>query len=666
MRLLTLSRPLLLWLVAMSGLAASPAWADVRLPALIRSGMVLQRDAKIDLWGWAEPAEKVHIAFRGSTVHTEADRNGRWSMSLGPYAAGGPHELTVTGRNVIVLRDVLIGDVWLASGQSNMEWPLRAPAGYSVNNAQQEITGAHFPQVRLFAVENDAAPRPKDDVISQGWRAATPETVVDFSAVSYLFARELHQRYAIPIGIIESDWGGTVAETWVSADGLRNFPEFHKAMQSLPRVKPEARAAYERYKREMAAWYKAHEGEDRGQRIWADPKFDDSLWPQVEVPRPASACGSDLGGFGGVLWLRKSVTVSPEQAGVDAVLHLGRPIQDDTTYFNGEKVGEMQGSGKPRHYTVPGKYVRAGENVIAMRVVGFVTPDLGCTGMYLADGMTIETGAVSQSLTGMWRQQPGPDLRDFPVASVETLAARPAASAPTVLYNGMINPLVPYRIKGVIWYQGESNAIDRRAVQYRTLFPALIEDWRRHWGYQMPFLFVQLAGFGPDGPEPAESVWAELREAQSMALTLPGTGMATAIDIGDEHDIHPGNKQDVAHRLVLAAARVAYGEDIVHCGPTYRSMNVEGRQIRITYSCLGSGLLVKDKFGYARGFQIAGIDGKFHWAQARREGDDFLIFSDSVTQPVAVRYDWGNTPDGNVYNKEGLPALPFRTDVPRH
>ena len=234
-----------------------------------------------------------------------------------------------------------------------------------------------------------------------------------------------------------------------------------------------------------------------------------------------------------------------------------------------------------------------------------------------------------------------------------------------MLYNGMINPLLPYRIRGVIWYQGESNAIDRRSVQYRTLFPALIEDWRRHWGYQMPFLFVQLAGFGPDGPEPAESVWAELREAQGMALSLPGTGMATAIDIGDENDVHPGNKQDVAHRLVLAAARVAYGEDIVHCGPTYRSMQVEAQRIRITYSCLGSGLLVKDKFGYARGFQIAGADGKFHWAQAQREGEDFVVFSDSVKQPMAVRYDWGNTPDGNVFNKEGLPAVPFRTDAPQ-
>jgi sialate O-acetylesterase len=647
-------------------LSTATADADVRLPALLRDGMVLQRDAKIDLWGWAAPAEKVRIDFQGNKVETRADGRGRWSVSIGPHAAGGPHELTVTGKNVVVLRDVLIGDVWLASGQSNMEWPLRAPAGYSVNNAQQEIAGAQFPQVRFFNVDNEAAPQPKDDVIStQGWRASTPATVVDFSAVAYLFARELHQRYGVPIGVIQSDWGGTVAESWMSATALRNFPEFHQAMRTLPRVSPRARAAYERFKRDRAEWYAAHADEDRGRATWSDPGFDDDHWPEVSVPSPASACGSDLNGFGGVLWFRRSITVSPEQAGADAMLHLGRPIQDDTTYFNGEKIGEMQGSAQPRHYRVPGKYVRAGKNVIAMRVVGFVTPDVGCSGLYIADEMSFESGTTSQSLAGPWRRMPGPDLSDFPVASAAALAARPVSNLPTVLFNAMISPLRPYRIKGVIWYQGESNAIDKRSAQYRTLFPALIQDWRRHWGYPLPFLFVQLAGFGRDGAQPAESEWAELREAQSMALSLPGTGMATAIDIGDENDVHPGNKQDVAHRLVRAAAHVAYGEDIVHCGPTYRSMQVEGRRIRIKYSCLGSGLLVKDKYGYARGFQIAGADGIFHWAQAYRDGDDLLISGDSVERPVAVRYAWGNTPEVNVFNKEGLPAVPFRTDAPQ-
>ena len=340
----------------------------------------------------------MRIDFQGGKVQTAADRHGRWSVSLGPYAAGGPYELTITGKNVIMLRDVLIGEVWLASGQSNMEWPLRAPPGYSVNNAQQEIASAHFPQVRLFAVENDAAPQPKDDVVSQGWRAATPETVVDFSAVAYLFARELHQRYGVPVGIIQSDWGGTVAESWMSAAGTAELSGISAGDEvAAPRESQSARRPTSDTSATRPPGTRCTERRIAARDAWADPGFDDSHWQQVSVPRPATGCGSDLGGFGGVLWFRKSITVSPEHAGADALLHLGRPIQDDTTYFNGEKIGEMQGSGKPRHYRVPGKYVRAGENVIAMRVVGFVTPDLGCSGIYIADEMTFETGSTSQS-----------------------------------------------------------------------------------------------------------------------------------------------------------------------------------------------------------------------------------------------------------------------------
>jgi sialate O-acetylesterase len=236
---------------------------------------------------------------------------------------------------------------------------------------------------------------------------------------------------------------------------------------------------------------------------------------------------------------------------------------------------------------------------------------------------------------------------------------------PTVLFNGMVHPLMPFKIKGVIWYQGEANA-EERSAQYRTLFPALIKDWRRHWGYEVPFLYVQLAGFGPDKSEPAEYPWADLREAQSMTLSLPHTGMATAIDIGDEADIHPKNKQGVAHRLALAAAKVVYGENIVYCGPMYQSMQIEGDRIRVHFSNLGSGLLIKDKYGYARAFEIAGVDGKFVWAKALQDGQDIVVFNEAIKQPVAVRYDWSNSPDGNLYNREGLPAIPFRTDSANH
>jgi sialate O-acetylesterase len=286
------------------------------------------------------------------------------------------------------------------------------------------------------------------------------------------------------------------------------------------------------------------------------------------------------------------------------------------------------------------------------------------------DQLSAEIGSAAISLAGAWSYQPGPDLRDFPMLDAATIAVHPwpmsPQYSPTVLFNGMINPLIQFRVKGVIWYQGEDNAIDNRSAQYRTLFPALIRDWRRHWGYEMPFLFVQLAGYGPNRSEPAEYSWADLREAQYMALSLPGTGMATAVDIGDENDGHPKDKQDVAHRLVLAAAKTAYGENIISSGPTYQAMQIEGSRIRIKFSDIGAGLLIKDKYGYGRGFEIAGADDKFVWAQARRDGQDMMVSNDAINHPVAVRYDWSNTPDGNVFNLEGLPAIPFRTDIPKH
>ena len=398
--------------------------------------------------------------------------------------------MTVSGKNTVVLHDVLVGDVWLASGQSNMEFPLRGSGAWKtgVYDAEQEVLAANYPQVRLFKVHQKVAFRPATDIDADGWVAVTPETVGNFSAVAYLFARELHERYRIPVGMIEADWGGTVAEAWVSEAGLRAFPEFRKPIDTV---------------------------------------------------------------------------------------------------------------------------IRANEQTAAAELI----------------------------------KNP---------------------STPTVLFDGMIDPLTHFGIKGVIWYQGEANAIDNRAAQYRRLFPALIEDWRSHWGYDVPFLFVQLAGYGHNKDEPAEYPWAELREAQSMALSLPATGMATAIDIGDENDIHPKDKQDVAHRLVLAAAKVVYADNIVYSGPTYQSMKIEGNRIRIEFSNVGSGLLIKDKYGYCRGFEIAAGDGKFRWAQARQDGHDIVVFNDAVSQPVAVRYDWSNTPDGNVYDKEGLPALPFRTDAPKH
>lgn len=668
-RLPPAKRTALMWLAVVTAFGTSAAWADVRVPRLVDDHMVLQRDSRVVLWGWADPGEKVQIAFHGRIVTTRTDRNGRWTTSLGPFAAGGPYDMVVAGKNRLVLHDVLLGDVWVASGQSNMEFALKAGGEEwmtGVLNSDQEVAGANFPQIRLFKVHRAVGFHPKDEVEADHWTSVTPESVGRFSAVAYFFGREIHQRYHAPVGLIETSWGGTVAEAWVSEAGLKSFPEFRAAIDSVNKADEKAVVAqHDRYKQDKAAWDRLHGIEDRGERdgrvMWADPAFDASSWATVAEPqsKPIEA----LKGFDGAVWFRREIRVRKDQVGNPVVVHLARAFKTDVTYFNGVKIGQTEGLDKPRDYGVPAGAVRPGQNAIVVHMTG----SDGYVGMFDSDNpdrLNVEVGGEKIPLAGTWSYQPGADLQDHPTLSaMSELLDDPNAS--TVLFNAMIHPLIPFRIKGVIWYQGESNTVDNRSAQYRTLFPALIQDWRTHWGYQFPFLFVQLAGFGHNKTEPAEYPWADLREAQSMTLSVPQTGMATAVDIGDENDIHPRNKQDVAHRLALAAANIAYGEHVVACGPTYRSMQIEGDRIRIKFSNLGSGLWVNDKYGYARGFQIAGADGQFRWAQARQDGEDVVVFNAAIAAPVALRYDWSNTPDGNIYNREGLPAIPFRTDAPK-
>lgn len=654
-------------------LGSGGSWSDVRLPNVIGDGMVIQRNARVTVWGWADPGEIVRIAFHGAKVRATADKKGCWKASFGPLGAGGPYDMTVQGRNRLLIRNILVGDVWLASGQSNMQFPVKGgedrPEG--VNNADVEIASANFPNVRMITIKHAAAAKPQWDVNTEGWRAVTSETVVSFSAVAYLFGRELHERYHVPIGLIQSTWGGTAAEAWMSESAVLHFPDFRPAVDSLARVDGSTQESYNHYQQMKTLWDRDHGTEDHGRvdgrDVWADPNFDVSAWPTIDVPRPTEAWGKDFGGFNGVVWFRRTIELSPEQAGKALTLHLGKMLMDDVTYFNGKKIGATQGFFNVRDYVVPGKYVRADKNVISVRLVGVKDPDFPFqpgVGMYgSGDEMRAETGRDTLSLAGSWSYHLGSDLQDYPTITAAIMAAHPIANTPTALFNGMINPLIAFRIKGVIWYQGESNT--DRPIQYRTLLPALIDDWRRQWGYQFPFLFVQLAGFGAEQPESAECKWAELREAQAMALAVPNTGMATAIDVGEATDVHPRNKQGVAHRLVLAAAKLAYGENIVYSGPVYQSMQIEGDWIRLKFSELGSGLLIKDKYGYGRGFEVASADGEFHWAQARQDGQDIIVAAGTIQTPVAVRYDWSNTPDGNVFNVEGLPASPFRTGGPK-
>ncbi|WP_375419499.1 sialate O-acetylesterase [uncultured Hymenobacter sp.] len=483
---------LLVGLLVISGSRSVQAY--VRLPALVGDHMVLQRDQPLPLWGWAAPAEHVTVRFQGRSYPAVASGAGRWEMTLPATPSGGPFAMTITGQNTLTINDILIGDVWLASGQSNMELPLRdpnapKPGAYPlILNAEQEVAQADFLQIRQFTVKKMSAATPQSELTGYSWQVCSPQTARGFSAVAYFFARDLHQRYRVPVGIISSPWGGTPAEAWVSGVALQ------------------------------------------------------------------------------------SLAAEPLTAGL------------------------------------------AGQ---------FPTPPL-----------------------------PAKDPQNTPAA----------------LFNGMIAPLIPYALKGVIWYQGESNV--GRAGQYRTLFPALIRDWRQRWGQELPFLFVQLANWQPALPQPADSDWARLREAQTAALALPRTGMAVAIDLGDAADIHPANKQDVGHRLALVARSVAYDDQqVVAAGPALKKMQVQGSTVRLDFEQVGSGLVLQVERGVqktpggVRGFAVAGADKQFHWATGTLQDQTLVLTSAEVPAPVAVRYNWADNPNGNLYNREGLPAAPFRTDT---
>lgn len=491
-------------------LFAASAAADVRLARIFSDHAVLQQRKPVPIWGTASPGEKVTVEFRGQKVNTVANDDGEWHVTLKPMSAGGPFQMTVRANNTIVLHDVLVGEVWICSGQSNMEWPV----AWS-QNAEQEIAQANHPQIRLFMVPKAVSDRPLKDLNGGAWQLCTPETVRNFSAVGYFFARELHRALKVPVGMIQSAWGGTPAESWTSKPTLMANPSLRYLLENWRRAEISYPQTLENYQRQLTEWEKA------AAQARAEGK------PEPKKPDPP---------------------------------------QD------------------PR--------------------------------------------------TNPWK--------------------------PAGLFNAMIAPIVPYAIQGAIWYQGESNA--GRAYEYRLLFPTMIRDWREAWAQgDFPFLFVQLANFMAVKPEPGESAWAELREAQLMTLSLPNTGMAVAIDIGDANDIHPRNKQDVGKRLALNALAIAYGKKMVYSGPIYERMKREGSAIRLYFQHVDGGLTTPNGEPL-KGFAIAGADRRFVWAEARIEGSTVVVSSPQVPEPVAVRYAWADNPVCNLYNKAGLPASPFRTD----
>jgi sialate O-acetylesterase len=639
--------------------------AEVRVPALIGDNMIVQQGRKARFWGKADAGEHITVALAGHTARAIADAGGHWQTFIGPLKAGGPFTLTITGTNTLTFNNVLVGEVWVCSGQSNMEWPLSQATG-----GMQAATEANYSEMRLFTVQKKTSGVPLDDV--QGhWVVASPQTVPPFSAVGFFFGRELYQRLKVPVGLIHSSWGGTPAEAWTSNAMLASVPELKPILEHYERDRNDPNLGRD-YAQKMAAWERTFTYQDPGNKGealgYAAPTLDLTGWQQMTLPQLWEATGLNIDG---AVWFRREVDVPAAWAGRDLVLSLG-PIDDfDTTYFNGQQIGATGGPDMPnaytvaRRYNVPGKLVHAGRNVVAVRVFD----RSGGGGFSAVPGqMTLAPqGAQSKdaiSLEGAWAYKIEVEFKPIQ-PDYSRMPAQPPGpnnqNSPSVLYNAMLAPLTPYAIRGVIWYQGESNA--GRSYQYRTLFPALIRDWRAAWGEgDLPFYFVQLPNWQPVKPEPSESGWAELREAQLMTLqSLPHTGMAVAIDLGSPEELHPRNKLPVGLRLARWALADVYGQKLEESGPLYRTYTIEGDKLRVRFTH-AAGLHTMPDSAPLKGFAIAGADHKFVWADARVEGDTVVVWSKRVTQPVAVRYDWADSPDGNLYNSAGLPAAPFRTD----
>ncbi|ABP65854.1 protein of unknown function DUF303, acetylesterase putative [Caldicellulosiruptor saccharolyticus DSM 8903] len=624
----------------------------LRLPFLLSDGMVLQRDKKVKVWGWAEPRETVTVNFLGKSYIAAADDNGKWEVTLQPMQAGGPYSMEIKSQNsVITIKDILIGDVWVCSGQSNMVVPMERV----IDIYKEELDDCDIPLIRQFTVPDRYHFKgPKEDLDGGVWEPLNKETVLKFSAVGYFFAKALYKKYNVPIGLIKACVGGTPIEAWMSKDIVYNFLENPEELEKLKddgyieSVKKEEET-------KIKAWFDYLDAFDIGLKNQPLPFFEENYspsdWKTVTIPGSWKEMGLDS--TIGVVWFRKEIDIPSCMAGKPAKLYLGTIVDSDFTYVNGKLIGSTSYRYPPRKYNIPSGLLKEGKNTIVVRVIS----NDGNGEFVKGKEYKIFTEECKLDLKGKWLCKVG-------VHAKEPLPPQTFWQyKPTGLYNGMIAPLLNYSIKGIIWYQGESNT--DRPEGYCKKLCSLVEDWRKKWGdSNLPFLYVQLANFMEAKPQPCESNWAKLREEQRRALlSLDNVGMAVAIDLGEWNDLHPSNKKDVAQRLALLAQKVAYGEkDLVASGPLYKSMKIEGNKIILEFSDVGSGLVAKGG-GMLKHFAIAGKDKKFVWANAVIEDDKVVVWHESIQNPVYVRYAWADNPEGaNLYNKEGLPASPFTTE----
>jgi sialate O-acetylesterase len=641
-------------ILVLIALVCNVAYANVRLPKLVGSNMILQRNTAVNIWGWADNNETVTVSFMNKT-YTVTAKDSIWKITLPAMKEGGPYEMIIKGKNEIVLKNILIGDVWLCSGQSNMGFLMM-----NTSNAAEEIPKANYENIRLFEVKKDISNKPLNDVANAAkWEICSSQTITKFSAIAYFFGRRLHEDLKVPIGLVWSAYGGTTIESWISKEGLKGEETFGERAANIEQfdIAAEEKKNNDKFDEWIRAINKADKGYDNGSYSWASSYHND--WMNVNEPAVLENSIQLFKNKDGIVWLQKQINLSANDIAKDANIYLSTIADEDYVFVNGKQVGHMFDSRNvKRNYTISKSLLKEGDNIITVRVTNY-RDDGGFIAK--ADQLFVQTSAQKISLSGEWKYKIGLDTV-VPTGLARQINTR---QIPCILYNAMIAPLSNYTYKGVLWYQGESNA--PRGFQYRDLFKRMILDWRNKFNNkELPFVYVQLPNYKKIVAVPTDAEWAETRESQTVTLQLPNTAMACTIDQGEADNIHPKYKNEVGNRLALQAEYNFYGmKNIIPSGPVYKKIKIEGNKILIEFDVTGNGLKTSDGSKEIKGFAIAGDDKKFVWAKAEIINDKTIaVSSDKILNPVAVRYAWADNPGTlNLTNNANMPAYPFRTDT---
>lgn len=645
MKITLLKKSSLLVLFLISTLSS---FAQIRLPVFFGDHMVLQQQRPIRIWGTALPGEWVRVSMEGRVTVATADDEGKWVATFGAVAAGGPYELKMqTPSDTMTLSDVWVGEVWFCLGQSNMEWPLRR-----ATNGAAEIAAAALPQIRYFKVPHRMAMQPTDDLPTSSWTICQPETAPNYSAVAYFFAKHINQQQNVPVGLIEASWGGTTIASWMSPDALANHPKFGTQVANMAHLN--LGDLQDSIAQAATDWLGAIETTDIGlQENWQTEAIDWRSWPTMLLPQPWETGGPI--NVDGAVWFKTAFELESKQTKANISLSLGVLDDRDETYVNGHLIGQTgQDYRAFRVYTIPDTLLKVGENIITVRI-----RDYGYVGGFMGqpNDLKLVQGEWAYSLAGAWHYQVG----------TTTLPRKPEPlspnSYPTLLYNGMVHPFRDLRIGGMLWYQGESDLND--PFHYRDLFLKLLDDYRQQWRMgDFPFVFTQLPYFRNPASVPLESGWATMRESQALLLKRRNTGMAVLIDEGEPYNIHPQNKEVVGQRLATVTKQLVFEQQTNFSGPELESVEILDQEIRLTFQGVGEGLRPINRQEDLKGFAIAGEDGRFQWAKAELlNATQVRVYHPAILAPRYIRYAWSDNPGPlNLYNMDGLPAAPFRTD----